>query len=162
MPLAPQVSQTTTVAKGIEPVRIEIPKLRINAPVAPVGLLGDGSMGVPEDTNEVGWYEPGAKPGEFGNAVFAGHVDSYLGPAVFFYLKKLEVGDEVIIRGKNGETFIYVVTSKASYPYDQAPVEDIFGYTAAKRLNLITCAGRYDRKTKNHEERLVVYTELKE
>ncbi|RSK25939.1 class F sortase [Bacillus sp. HMF5848] len=166
-----EVKQTTTAPKeptvvhiptGIVPERIVIPSIQVDASVSSVGLLEDGAVDVPEETDITGWFEPGAKPGAYGNAVIVGHVDSYKGPAVFFHLKKLKPGDEILLYGEHDSTPLrFVVTEKKAYPYDQAPISHIFGYTPKQQLNLITCTGFYDRKTNTHLERLVVTAELK-
>ena len=147
---------------GIIPVHIKIPAIKVDTDVKKVGINDKGQMGVPDSTVTVGWFEPGTKPGNTGNAVIAGHVDSYKGPAVFFYLKNLKKGDEVHVTGKDGKKLTYIVKALESYPFDNAPIKEIFGTTDKKRLNLITCTGTFDHKTDNHLERLVVFTELKE
>ncbi|MCD5324509.1 MULTISPECIES: class F sortase [Pontibacillus] len=148
--------------QGIVPTHLSIPAIDVDTKIEKVGVLDNGEMGVPDSTKTVGWFEPGTRPGNTGNAVIAGHVDSYKGPAVFFYLKNLEKGDEVTVTDQNGEKKTYVVKALESYPYDNAPIEEIFGTTDKKRLNLITCTGTFDQETRNHLERLVVYTELKD
>ena len=153
--------EATTFQKGITPTRITIPAINVDASVMPYGLDESGAMAVPEDGETVAWFEPGTKPGAKGNAVLAAHVDDYTGPAVFFYLKDLEIGDEIIV--EDGEqTLTFVVTKKEAYPYNEAPIRTIFGPSNNQQLNLITCTGLYDRKTNNHQERLVIYSELKE
>lgn len=151
-----------TVTSGITPTSVEIPSLNINAPIESLGLTETGAMDVPEDGETVGWYNRGAKPGARGNAVLAGHVDDYTGPAVFFDLKELNIGDEVVVYGERDEALMFEVVKMERYPYDDAPIRDIFGYTNSQRLNLITCTGEFDRVERTHRERLVVYTELKE
>jgi LPXTG-site transpeptidase (sortase) family protein len=146
---------------GILPVSISIPAIGVDAPVENVGELDNGQMGVPENIDGVGWFEPGTKPGDRGNAVMAGHVDSKTGPAVFYKLDKLKPGDEVILKDKSGTDRRFVVTGKKSFPRKEAPIEDIFGFSYQSNLNLITCTGEFNRKARTHEERLVVYTELK-
>lgn len=148
--------------EGIIPLKLEIPAIGVSADVEPVGRLSNGEMGVPSTFEGIGWYEPTIKPGEVGNAVLDGHVDSKTGPAVFYNLKKLEKGDEVKVTDKNGKTLVFVVTDKTAYPRDNAPIEKIFGYTNQKSLNLITCTGLFDRGVGTHQQRLVVYTVLKE
>ncbi|WJY27373.1 class F sortase [Sporosarcina trichiuri] len=147
---------------GIVPASIEIPELGIRTDIESVGTLPNGQMGVPQDVNHVGWFEPGTLPGSQGSAVMAGHIDSLTGPAIFYKLNKLKQGDEVIVTGENGEQMTFSVTRSETYPRDAAPIQDIFGFSYGSRLNLITCMGEFNRKAKTHEERLVVYTELKE
>lgn len=156
----PKSERKTNTA--ITPTRLTIPAISVDAVIEPFAIDEDtGAMAVPEDGETVAWFELGTKPGGYGNAVLAAHVDDFTGPAVFFDLKDLEVGDEILVDdGK--ETLIFVVKKKESYPYDAAPIRSIFGPANNKQLNLITCTGLYDRKTNNHEERLVIYSELKE
>lgn len=148
--------------QGIQPATITIPSLHVHASVEEVGLLANGRMDDPKGMENVGWFKHGALPGEPGNAVIAGHVDSKSGPAVFFRLKDLDIGDEVIVSDNKGETRTFVVIDMKSYPRNEAPLETIFGFTYRSTLNLITCTGEFNRKARTHEERLVIYTELKQ
>ncbi|WP_286170852.1 class F sortase [Bacillus sp. NTK071] len=157
-----QAKKVQNTKEGISPVKVEIPAIDVAATIENVGILENGQMGVPENMNEVGWFEPGFKPGTEGNAVLAGHVDSKEGPAIFFYLDKLAEGDEIMLTGKDGEKLTFVVTGKESYPYQNSPIEKIFGSTESRSLNLITCTGTFNRSKGTHEERLVVSTVLKE
>ncbi|MEW4284564.1 class F sortase [Priestia koreensis] len=143
-------------AKGVKPVRISIPSLGIRADVESVGLTSHGKMELPSDDKRTAWYENGAHPGEQGNAVIAGHVDNKTGPSVFFDLKRIKPGDKIIVSGKSGEELTFIVQEKKSYPYDDAPIPAIFGFSQQRKLNLITCTGDFDRKKKTHLKRLVV------
>ena len=163
-PTAPRQTEKNILQQpsaAIEPTRLIIPAINVDAEVDGYGINETGGMAVPEDGESVGWYNLGAKPGGMGNAVIAGHVDDYNGPAVFFYLKNLQIGDEVMVEGANGETLTFLVTRLESYPYDDAPLREIFGPSSSQRLNLITCTGTFNRATQTHAERLVVFTELK-
>ncbi|WP_433747195.1 class F sortase [Falsibacillus pallidus] len=147
---------------GIVPVRIEIPVIGVDAKVDKVNLLSNGKMDVPASFEGTGWYEGGYKPGEPGNAVIDGHVDSKKGPAVFYYLKELKAGDEIIVTGENHEKRIFEVTAVETYVRDESPVKNIFGFSYSSNLNLITCAGKYDPVTTENSKRLVVYSKLKD
>ncbi|TFD98425.1 class F sortase [Jeotgalibacillus salarius] len=148
--------------KSLIPSKLEIPSIGLSAPVEKVGLTEAGEMAVTESFETTGWYEKGYKPGSQGNAVIGGHVDSYEGAAIFYDLQFLSVGDEIIVSDEEGSQLVFVVTDMVEYPWDDAPVEEIFGYTTDRSLNLITCTGDYDRGSNNYNQRLVVYTELKE
>jgi sortase A len=148
--------------EGITPSRIKIPSLEIDTEIIPVGLLENGEMAVPKETNIVGWYNKGVMPGAKGNSVVAGHVDSKEGPAIFFYLKNLEKGQEILISDKEGHTRKFVVREKKSYKNDEAPIEEIFGVSSKRNLNLITCTGTFNHALHEYPDRLVVYTELVE
>ncbi|WP_285768045.1 sortase [Peribacillus sp. SI8-4] len=146
---------------GIIPTHVTIPSIEVDASIEQVGLLETGEMAAPSTEDGVAWFEPGAKPGAKGNAILAGHVDSKTGPAIFYHLKDLETGDEITVTDKQGTKLTFVVKKKKSYPRDKAPLNEIFGYSKGRQLNLITCTGTFDRSKGTHQERLVVYTELK-
>ncbi|PFA68487.1 sortase [Bacillus sp. AFS015802] len=145
---------------GIIPATIEIPAIDVSTSVEAVGLKENGEMAVTESFETTAWYQGGYKPGEPGNAVIGGHVDSRNGPAVFYKLNKLSKGDKIIVKNKEGEKRTFVVREKKEYPWDDAPLKTIFGYSPASSLNLITCTGDFDRSARNYSKRLVVYTEL--
>jgi sortase (surface protein transpeptidase) len=145
---------------GIIPHKIDIPAVRIHSIIEPVTYLENGQMGVPGNTDRVGYLSTAVLPGAVGNAIMDGHVDTYTGPAVFYPLKKLKRGDHVYVTGDNGCKLQFVVESVKFYLTPEAPIQMIFGPTEERRLNLITCAGRYSRSKKEHEGRLVVFTKL--
>lgn len=145
-------------AKAATPVQIQIPTINVDTAIEQVGVLENGQMGVPEDENQVGWFEPGVKPGSKGNAVVAGHVDSKTGPAVFHELDQLKKGDDVTIIDENGNTLRFRVTKTENYDTSNAPIEAIFGATSKRNLNLITCSGTFGDG--GYDQRFVVYTEL--
>ena len=76
------------------PLEIQIPALKIKAPVLGVGLTLTNAMAspigmFPDDPiwQSVFWYRGGVIPGDVGTATFAGHFDDALGrPAVFAFL----------------------------------------------------------------------------
>lgn len=144
----------------INPSRLVVPSLEVDAPVIEVGQLENGQMGVPDNGEDVGWYEPGTMPGGSGNSVLAGHVDDLEGPAVFASLTDVEIGDQIFVYDESGEELVFEVDQIESYPFDDAPLSNIFGRTDEQRLNLITCTGIYNPDTRNHDERLVVYSKL--
>lgn len=149
-------------AERPDPVSLAVPAIDITADLEPVGVLENGQMGVPSTENGVAWFEPGVSPGEQGNAVLAGHVDSRTGPAIFYDLEELEAGDEIEVTDEEGETLTFVVQRSESYDRKEAPMEEIFGATDSRNLNLITCTGTFDQAEGTHDERLVVYTELQD
>lgn len=145
---------------GIIPATIEIPAINVKAQIEQVGTLKDGRMDVPKDPDNVGWYEPGTLPGAPGNAVLAGHVDDLTSPAVFYDLHKLKNGDKIFVTDTEGQTLTFEVYDQKTFPRLDAPIEEIFGFSFASTLNLITCSGDYDPKTTERAERTVIYTKL--
>ena len=143
---------------GITPARIYIPAIDLHAKVEFVDVMDNGQMGVPNRIESVGYLANGILPGAVGNAVMDGHYDGLKGPAVFFRLKQLKKGDLVSVINERGEAIEFAVQSVQTYGKSVAPISMIFGPTNEPRLNLITCAGKYNRRLKEYEERLVVFT----
>lgn len=144
-----------------EPTRVDIDRLGVHAPLAPLGLDADGDFEVPSTRrpHEAGWFEPGPTPGEFGPAVLLGHVDTARsGPAVFFAVKRLEEGDRIEVTREDGFVVVYEVTGVESFPKRRLPYEDVFGVEPVPVLRLITCGGEFDRED-GYTENVVVFAD---
>lgn len=149
---------SSSLARAGIPQSLRIPKLGIDAAVEPVGLAPDGSMDVPSSPATVAWYRPGSRPGEPGNAVIAGHLDSETGPAVFWRLRDLRPGDEVRVVDDAGEDRTFLVLSTERFGTARPPIARVFGRGNIARLNLVTCGGTWDSAAGRYRERLVVFT----
>jgi LPXTG-site transpeptidase (sortase) family protein len=150
-----KIRQTMVMKK---PVRLCIPSVHLSTSIIPIHLSEDGQLKAPKSSQVAGLYADGVLPGENGNAIVAGHVDNYTGPAIFYPLKHLKPGDFVFLFDQNNQYMKYEVLEVQSYYTQEAPLDKIFGDSTEKQLNLITCTGKYDRRKKEHEKRLVVYT----
>ena len=53
--------------------------------------------------------------------MIAGHVDSYLGPGVFYRLHQLRPGDRIDVRQKGGALAVFRVSSVGLYRKSQIP-----------------------------------------
>ncbi len=141
------------------PVRVIIPSIGVDATIEQVGVATDGAMATPEDPWNTGWYAPGIRPGQVGNAAIAGHVDYHgIGPVVFWDLNKLSTGAEVFVVTDAGQTLRFTVRGSEYYTPENAPLQDIFGAATTLNLNLITCGGTFDPTTRHYDQRLVVFT----
>lgn len=156
----PTPSLPLVVEQGFMPDRLQIPAIHLDSPVEPVGLLPSGQMGVPTSFDTVGLLVPWTKPGENGNAVIAGHFDHTTGPAIFYNLRKVKPGDSIRISNACGHHYTFVVTRTQTYKTKESPLQQIFGPSDKVRLNLITCAGKFNKQTKEHSHRLIVFSEL--
>jgi sortase A len=144
----------------MQPVRMRIPRIKVDARIINVGVNALGEMDTPHDAWSIGWFAPGYKPGEPGNAVVAGHVDYInIGPAVFYNLKLLEAGDRVTVVGEDQYEYEFQVTEVQRYTPYNAPIERIFGPNPNRGLVLITCGGTFNTRTRDYDQRIVVYTE---
>jgi sortase (surface protein transpeptidase) len=142
------------------PVWLNIPAIGVTVPVSQLGLNPDGTVQVPTDFQEPGWYRLGPSPGQVGSAVILGHVDSYQGPAIFFRLRSLQAGDQVDVSLADGVVADFVVTSVAMYPKAQFPSLQVYGTHGYSALQLVTCGGTFDAQTGHYLSNVVVYTSL--
>jgi len=143
-----------------KPARFKIPNINVDAPVEYVGLTSDGAMDVPKGPDNVAWFNLGPHPGENGSAVIAGHYGwKNNTPAVFDNLHKLLKGDKISIEDEKGMVTTFIVREIRIYGKDEA-ASDVFGSNDGKaHLNLITCAGAWNKAEKTRSERLIVFTD---
>jgi hypothetical protein len=143
------------LAASSPPSRVKIARIRLDAPVSALDA-GTGLAG-PSDPATAGWFAQGPAPGDPGPAVVIGHLDSDRGPAVFWRLDQLRVGDEVVVSRSDGSSVRFVVRRLARYSRSSFPSSDVFGTRAAPELRLITCSGRFNFLTRQYTDNLVVY-----
>lgn len=146
----------------MEPVSLRIAAIDLAVPFgAPLGLNEDGTVGVPDDYEQVGYYAYGPTPGELGPAVVLGHVDSYEGPAIFYSLGQLSVGDEIEIERLDNSVAVFEVTKLERHQQGAFPTEAVYGNINFAGLRLITCSGTFDRGEQRYSHNLVVFAKLK-
>ncbi len=159
-PINSPLPSPSFVERFEEPKILYIPKINISANMESVGMDNEGKMDVPKLAENAGWYNLGAKPGEKGSAVMAGHLDDITGaPAVFFNLNQLIEGDEVLVTDKLDKITRFKVLRKEVYDFDKFPLQEVFALSDKAYLNLITCDGSFDQASRNYSKRMVVYTE---
>jgi len=142
------------------PVRLIIPAIAVDAHVQHVGVVADGSgnMDIPSNFSDVGWYEPGTRPGMIGSAVIAGHYNGKNVPrAVFYDLDKLQIGDEIIIKSAKRIEDIFQVVRIEAYDYDAVTTEIFLSHDGQRRLNLITCGGIWLPDVGMYDRRVVIF-----
>lgn len=152
-------SQVATQTSQALPVRLKIPSINVDAAIEYVGFTSNREMEVPKNTVDVGWFEPGIRPGEKGSAVIAGHFNGKNGETgVFADLYKLKMGDKLYIEDSKGITTTFIV--RESRTYDPGLAGDVFSAdNGIAQLNLITCDGVWDGVKKSYNKRLVVFTD---
>jgi hypothetical protein len=140
------------------PERVIIEAIGVDAELVSLGLQADGSMEMP-DFGVAGWYAEGPRPGHPGPAVVAAHVDSRAGPDVFYRLRELAPGDEVVVSYQTGDEVVFEVVSSERLPKEELPGDRIWPVTADPVLTLITCGGDFDRSVRSYRDNVIVYTE---
>jgi sortase (surface protein transpeptidase) len=143
-----------TVAR---PVSLSIPVIGVHTRLIRLGLTAQGTLQVPASTAVAGWYTGGPRPGQVGSAVIAGHIDSYLGPGVFFRLRLLRPGNRVYVRQAGGRLAVFRVYAEHSYPKDHFPTQRVYGPAPDPELRLITCGGTFNPATRSYLNNVVVY-----
>jgi sortase A len=161
LPVPKTLTTSLEAASSTLPVRVSIPSLGVDATIQRVGISRHGTMAVPTNYTDVGWYKYGTIPGHKGSAVMAGHLDNGFGlPGVFKNLSTLKNGDEVIVTEQNGEKLHFKVVDTGTIDSLSTDTQTIFKGDGQARLNLITCEGTWHPESKSYSERRVVYTVL--
>lgn len=145
------------------PLRIRIPAIEVDARLISLGIDGNGEVEVPalDKAMDAGWYEYGPTPGEAGNAVIIGHVDSRkLGPAVFFKLGMLKPGHRIEVARADGSVALFRVNGVQSFPKAEFPAELVYGPTGEPGLRVVTCGGAFDKKTQNYLDNVIAFATL--
>jgi hypothetical protein len=165
---APSVSDTSDTQNvpinglsGAAPVRLVLPTVGIDTTFeGPLGLNPDQTIAVPTSYTEVGWYQYGPTPGELGPSVIVGHVDSVAGPAVFYRLGGLAVGDRFTVERADGSVAEFEVSELRRVDQDTFPTRDVYGDIDHAGIRLITCSGVYDRGELRYSHNLIVFGRL--
>lgn len=131
--------------------RLLVPAIGVDAPFSYKVVGTDGQMPNPDGPEDVSYYDfsqwplTGGLPGKGGNVVLAGHVD-YIGygPAVFWRLRELQIGDLVTIRMKDGTDVTYKVEFNKVIEVGDADWTGIVSSTADESVTLITCGGQFE------------------
>lgn len=161
VPVLPIITEPAAASIGV-PVRITIPSIAVDAAIEQVALTTDGSMDVPKDPLNTGWYELGPRPGETGSATIAGHVNWLHGAtAVFRDLHKVKPEDTITVLDDSGAVISFVVREIRKYDAAADAMDVFSSHDGKAHLNLITCDGVWDRSTKQYSERLVVFADKK-
>ncbi|HSI27249.1 MAG TPA: class F sortase [Aeromicrobium sp.] len=124
-----------------EPVSLEIPSLKIEAPIVPIKLEGD-QLNPPGDVKTVGWWDRSAQPGATnGQSLMTGHA-VHTGGGVMNRLGDIRRGASVTVHSKN-KSASYIVQSVFVWSKEDVAKhsEDLFEPDVhARRLVLVTCA----------------------
>jgi LPXTG-site transpeptidase (sortase) family protein len=158
-PSPPPPEQFHAAGGAITPSRIRIAALGVDAPVAGVGVLPDGSMGVPNNLWIAAWLSSGARPGQAGNAVIAGH-RGIGSPGLFGHLEKLRPGDRIHVSDASNGELVYEVTRVALLDMSADSQVQVFAPNTQQQLVLVTCFGQYSSTTLSYDHRLVVFSRL--
>lgn len=162
VPFPPSKANIGAPLSASTPMTIEIPAIKVDAPVTRLDLDSNGTVQVPplDNHNLAGWYDRSVTPGAEGTSVILGHVDDYAGPSVFFNIKNLHAGDIVDVVRADGKTAEFVVDGVQKATKINFPSNDVYGNVPYPALRLVTCGGPFDAKTGEYLDSIVVYAHL--
>ena len=152
-------SSTLSLPKS-PPSRLLIGEIGVDAPVIELGLQKNGTIEVPVNGEDVGWYKYGPTPGEIGSSVIVGHLDTPQGAAVFYKLKELDTGDTIRVKRNDGKIAIFEVRSKETFSQDNFPTLKVYAPTKNASLKLVTCEGIFLESAGHYSDNLVVFADL--
>jgi hypothetical protein len=153
----PTVAAVAVVAYSV-PVSLKVPAISLSVSLSTLGLNPDGTVQVPDNDTEPGWFRLGPSPGQIGSAVILGHVDTTKGPGIFFQLRSLQAGDQVQVGLTDGAVATFAVTSVMQYTKTQFPARQVYASQGTSELQLVTCGGAFDSQTGHYLSNIVVYT----
>ncbi len=162
---SPKPESHDAAAAGLtpsSPTGIAIPSIGVDAQVTPLGLQADGQVAVPtaDQAHLAGWYRFGPTPGEIGNSVIVGHVDSSkTGPAVFFKLGALIPGATIRVSRADGSVLEFTVDGVKSYQKSVFPTGLVYGPSDQAELRLVTCGGPWSKAT-SYRDNIIVFATL--
>ncbi len=140
------------------PGEIQIPAIGVAADLGTLGDPDGPTLPVPplaRAATEADWYRFTSVPGSAGNSVIVGHVDTYVGPAVFYNLYRLLPGDAIYVE-TGAAAAAFAVRWVHEVAKAQFPVNQVFGSTRKHQLWLITCGGAFDYQTGHYLDNIIV------
>ncbi len=146
------------------PTTVSVPSIGATSSLMDLGQNSDGSLAVPPLTNpmQAGWYDKSPTPGSLGPAVILGHINGDGKPGIFYKLKDVKAGDQVMVARKDGQTAVFTVAHIDTVPKAAFPADQVYGDTPDAQLRLITCGGVFDPAARSYEANVIVYANLTE
>lgn len=144
------------------PTTVSVPSIGATSSLVPLGLNADQSLQVPPLSNpmQAGWFDKSPTPGSLGPAVILGHINGSGKPGIFYRLKDVKAGDQVMVARQDGQTAVFTVSHIDTVPKAAFPADQVYGDTPDSELRLITCGGVFDPAARSYEANVVVYANL--
>lgn len=141
------------------PISLTIPSLKVSSGIIKLGLDKAGALEVPKTEDIAGWYTGSPTPGEIGPTIIVAHVDMNGKFGVFYNLKKMKAGDLIRVARSDKRIVTYKVSATSTFLKAKFPTEKIYGNIDHAGLRLITCGGKFNRKTGHYESNVVVFAQ---
>jgi Sortase domain len=150
----------SVLAPVAKPSTLIIPAIGVRSRLIRLGITKAGTLQVPSSATLAGWFTGSPRPGAIGASVIAGHIDSRLGPGVFFRLRLLHPGNRVYVRRADGTVAVFKVTSVHMYPKARFPHAAVYGAVPDAQLRLITCGGTFDSTSGHYLSNVIAFAQL--
>jgi sortase (surface protein transpeptidase) len=172
---SPGASTARSAPEPPAPTAITIPAIGAHSTLVPLGLTPERALEVPpvDAPLQAGYYagadpaKPGDEvvPGAVGAAVVVGHVDGVIDgakgrPGIFYRLREVKPGDEILIDRADGSQLRFVVERVEHHDKDSFPTSEVYGATPGPELRLITCGGSFDHEARSYRENIVAFARL--
>lgn len=166
-PVGPQAAAPSAPAAPsvVKPVAIRIPAIQVSSrDVTSVGLTVARQLAVPplSKVGELGWYKYSAVPGDSGPgpSIVVAHVDQKGQLGLFAKLIQLQEGDQVELDRSDGQTAVFQVTQRESFPKASLPSSIYYNDSPDPGLRLITCGGTFNKATHSYVDQEIVFASL--
>lgn len=140
--------------------RLSIPRIAVNAVAREVGQLPSGAMDTTPGIWDVGVFNQTVRPGQAGNALIEGHLDWFTGPAVFWHLHTLEMGDRIDFIAADGAVSHFAVSRTRTVAYNGKIPDELYTREGTPTITLITCSGTYLSAVHSYSTRLLLTASL--
>lgn len=143
--------------KPTDPKYITMPSISGEGFIQKVGVDQNKEIAVPGNIHVAGWFNQTVVPGEKGLSILDGHVTGRVNNGIFKDLIKMKTGDVFKIEYGNGSSKEFKVVKSVDIEVAKA-AGVLFSQEPGieRQVNLITCSGKFDKKTQHYLNRLIV------
>ncbi len=141
------------------PSLLSIPSIGVDARIVSLDVDKRNRIQAPANIYDVGWYKKSMMPDATdGYVVIDGHLNGASKNGVFRRLQELKQGSKLSVKQANGKLIYFVVRTTKKIPNTEPAEKSLLAPArlGVFELRLITCAGKYDKKSKEYTERLLV------
>jgi LPXTG-site transpeptidase (sortase) family protein len=155
LPVVPPAPAHQAYVPTAPPAQLLIPVLDVHRAVEKVGVDEFGTLQLPVNAWNAGWYRWGPVPGAPGDAVIEGHAGYPKQPMIFGKLATLHPGDKIVVVLADGSRQLFIVASMRTVPAGSSPA-GLGSFSGKPRLTLVTCTGHFDKKNYWYSDRLLL------
>lgn len=144
------------------PTRLDISSIGVaSSNFVALRIQHDGTLSVPAEAEQVGFYQAGPSPGQRGSAVLAAHVDTASGQQGLFYrLGAIRRGELIRVTRADGSTPVFTVDKVQAYAKSAFPTAAVYhSATTSSQIRLITCGGPL-ASDGSYRDNIVVFAHL--